>query len=100
MTHDLTRQPWGDAPHDLSPTLANPAPQAYNNIQYDANHPLWNNVEEHKLDIQFFYVGIGFRRRVWMLSLDAAAQRTCKIRFRLGLFKHNDTGVDTRQLER
>jgi glucan biosynthesis protein len=35
-------------------------------IQYDANHSLWNNIEERKLDIQFFHVGMGFRRRVRM----------------------------------
>ncbi|UMX48534.1 twin-arginine translocation signal domain-containing protein [Klebsiella pneumoniae] len=38
MAHDLARQPWGGAPRDLPPTLANLTPQAYNSIQYDANH--------------------------------------------------------------
>ncbi len=59
MAHDLARQPWGGAPRDLPPTLANLTPQAYNSIQYDANHSLWNNIEERKLDIQFFHVGMG-----------------------------------------
>ena len=56
----------GRGPRDLPPTLANLTPQAYNSIQYDANHSLWNNIEERKLDIQFFHVGMGFRRRVRM----------------------------------
>ncbi|WP_153071146.1 twin-arginine translocation signal domain-containing protein, partial [Escherichia coli] len=30
MAHDLARQPWGGAPRDLPPTLANLTPQAYN----------------------------------------------------------------------
>jgi hypothetical protein len=37
MAHDLSRQPWGGAPRDLPPTLANLTPQAYNSIQYDAD---------------------------------------------------------------
>ena len=99
MAHDLARQPWGGAPRDLPPTLANLTPQAYNSIQYDANHSLWNNIEERKLDIQFFHVGMGFRRRVRMFSLDAATQQAREIHFRPELFKYNDAGVDTRQLE-
>ncbi len=93
------RQPWGGAPRDLPPTLANLTPQAYNSIQYDANHSLWNNIEERKLDIQFFHVGMGFRRRVRMFSLDASTQQAREIHFRPELFKYNDAGVDTRQLE-
>ena len=99
MAHDLARQPWGGAPRDLPPTLANLTPQAYNSIQYDANHSLWNNIEERKLDIQFFHVGMGFRRRVRMFSLDASTQQAREIHFRPELFKYNDAGVDTRQLE-
>jgi glucan biosynthesis protein len=92
MAHDLARQPWGGAPRDLPPTLANLTPQAYNSIQYDANHSLWNNIEERKLDIQFFHVGMGFRRRVRMFSLDAATQQAREIHFRPELFKYNDAG--------
>ncbi|EIX9715596.1 TPA: glucan biosynthesis protein [Klebsiella pneumoniae] len=99
MAHDLARQPWGGAPRDLPPTLANLTPQAYNSIQYDANHSLWNNIEERKLDIQFFHVGMGFRRRVRMFSLDASTQQAREIHFRPELFKYNDAGVDTPQLE-
>ena len=45
MAHDLAQQPWGGAPRPLPDTLANMTPQAYNAIQYDAQHSLWNNVE-------------------------------------------------------
>ncbi len=42
---------------------------------------------------------MGFRRRVRMFSLDAATQQAREIHFRPELFKYNDAGVDTRQLE-
>ncbi len=77
----------GRRPRDLPPTLsANLTPQAYNSIQYDANHSLWNNIEERKLDIQFFHVGMGFRRRARMFSLDASTQQAREIHFRPELF--------------
>ncbi len=70
----LAKQPWGGAPGPLPATLANLTPQAYNEIQYDANHSLWNNIADRELDVQFFHVGMGFRRRVRMFSLDAASR--------------------------
>ncbi len=88
----------GGAPRDLPPTLANLTPQAYNSIQYDANHSLWNNIEERKLDIQFSTSGWG-SVAVRMFSLDASTQQAREIHFRPELFKYNDAGVDTRQLE-
>ncbi len=95
----IWRASHGAAPRAICPpTLANLTPQAYNSIQYDANHSLWNNIEERKLDIQFFHVGMGFRRRVRMFSLDASTQQAREIHFRPELFKYNDA-VDTRQLE-
>ena len=42
---------------------------------------------------------MGFRRRVRMFSLDASTQQAREIHFRPELFKYNDAGVDTRQLE-
>ncbi len=51
------------APRDLPPTLANLTPQAYNSIQYDAGHSLWNNIDDRKLDIQFSTSAWLFRRR-------------------------------------
>ncbi|VTM87243.1 Glucans biosynthesis protein D precursor [Raoultella ornithinolytica] len=98
MAHDLSRQPWGGAPRDLPPTLANLTPQAYNSIQYDAGHSLWNNIDDRKLDIQFFHVGMGFRRRVRMFSLDSQTQQAREIHFRPELFNYNNAGVDTKQL--
>lgn len=36
----LAKKPWGGAPGALPETLATLTPQAYNEIQYDANHSL------------------------------------------------------------
>jgi glucan biosynthesis protein len=99
MAHDLARQPWGGAPRDLPPTLANLTPAGLQQHSVRCEHSLWNNIEERKLDIQFFHVGMGFRRRVRMFSLDAATQQAREIHFRPELFKYNDAGVDTKQLE-
>ncbi len=49
----------GAAPARSAADARQSHPQAYNSIQYDANHSLWNNIEERKLDIQFFHVGMG-----------------------------------------
>ena len=59
MAHDLARQPWGGAPRDLPPTLANLTPQAYNSIQYDANHSLWNNIKSVSWTSSFSTSGWG-----------------------------------------
>lgn len=74
-------------------------PQAYNSIQYDAEKSLWHNVENRQLDAQFFHMGMGFRRRVRMFSVDPATHLAREIHFRPELFKYNDAGVDTKQLE-
>ena len=99
MAHDLAQKPWGGAPRALPNTLANLTPQAYNSIQYDAAQSLWNNVEGRQLDAQFFHVGMGFRRRVRMFSVDSSTHQAREIHFRPELFKYNDAGVDTKQLE-
>ena len=99
MAHDLSTKPWVGKPRQLPDTLANLTPQAYNAIQYDADHSLWNNIENRQLDVQFFHVGMGFRRRVRMFSVDASTQQSREIHFRPELFNYNDAGVDTKQLE-
>ncbi|MEG1122673.1 MAG: glucan biosynthesis protein, partial [Citrobacter sp.] len=99
MAHDLAQKPWGGAPRALPDTLAKLTPQAYNSIQYDAEQSLWNNVENRQLDAQFFHVGMGFRRRVRMFSVDDSTHMAREIHFRPELFKYNDAGVDTKQLE-
>ncbi|WP_139779667.1 glucan biosynthesis protein, partial [Salmonella enterica] len=58
MAQALAKKPWGGAPGPLPDTLANLTPQAYNSIQYDAAHSLWNGVANRQLDIQFFHVGM------------------------------------------
>ena len=44
-------------------------------------------------------MGMGFRRRVRMFSLDPATQQAREIHFRPELFNYHDAGVDTKQLE-
>lgn len=99
MALDLAKQPWGGAPRPLPQTLANLTPQAYNSIQYDAAHSLWNGSANRKLDVQFFHVGMGFRRRVRMYALEPKTQQAREIHFRPELFNYHNAGVDTRQLE-
>lgn len=99
MAHDLAKTPWGGAPRPLPETLATMTPQAYNAIRYDEKQSLWNNIEGRQLDAQFFHMGMGFRRRVRMFSLDQTTSQAREIHFRPELFSYGDTGVDTRQLE-
>ena len=99
MAHDLAQTAWRGAPRPLPDTLATMTPQAYNSIQYDAEKSLWHNVENRQLDAQFFHIGMGFRRRVRMFSVDPATHLAREIHFRPELFKYNDAGVDTKQLE-
>ncbi|UMX81268.1 hypothetical protein MJ561_16315 [Klebsiella pneumoniae] len=49
----------GAAPRASAADARQSHPQTYNSIQYDANHSLWNNIEERKLDIQFSTSGWG-----------------------------------------
>ncbi|WP_312240210.1 glucan biosynthesis protein [Pantoea sp.] len=95
----LAKQPWGGAPGPLPDTLANMTPQAYNAIQYDANHSLWSTIPNRELDVQFFHVGMGFKRRIRMFSVDADSREAREIHFRPELFNYSDTQVDTKQLE-
>src|SRR5690606_17539752 len=99
MAHDLAQNAWAGKPKPLPDTLATLTPQAYNSIQYDAQHSLWANIPDRQLDIQFFHVGMGFRRRVRMFSLDQATSEAREIHFRPELFNYHDAGVDTKQLE-
>lgn len=99
MAHDLAKTAWGGAPRPLPETLATMTPQAYNAIRYDEKQSLWNNIEGRQLDAQFFHMGMGFRRRVRMFSLDQTTSQAREIHFRPELFSYGDTGVDTRQLE-
>lgn len=95
----LARAPWAGVPEPLPATLANLTPQAYNSIGYDAGHSLWNGLNDRQLDVQFFHVGMGFRRRVRMYSLDPATHQAREIHFRPQLFNYHDAGVDTRALQ-
>lgn len=99
MAADLAKKPYGGAPAPLPETLASLTPQAYNQIQYDAGHSLWNNISDRELDIQFFHVGMGFKRRIKMFSVDNDSEEAREIHFRPELFKYHQAKVDTRQLE-
>ena len=66
-------------------------PQAYNAIRYDEKQSLWNNIEGRQLDVQFFHMGMGFRRRVRMFSRPVHLPAR-EIHFRPELFSYGDTG--------
>ncbi|CCG87814.1 Glucans biosynthesis protein D [Erwinia piriflorinigrans CFBP 5888] len=95
----MAGKPWGGMPAPLPETLARLTPQAYNEIQYDANHSLWNGIDNRQLDVQFFHVGMGFKRRIRMFSVDGESREAREIHFRPQLFNYNDAKVDTKQLE-
>ncbi|NGX85914.1 glucan biosynthesis protein [Rahnella sp. Lac-M11] len=99
MAKDLADKPYGGAPQPLPKTLAELTPQAYNAIQYDHAHSLWNGLPDRQLDVELFHVGMGFRRRVRMYSVDPVKHLAREIHFRPELFNYHDAGVDTKQLE-
>lgn len=100
MAQELAAAPYGGPPAALPPTLAGLTPQAYNKIQYDHDHSLWNgNGPDRQLDVELFHVGMGFKRRVRVFSVDAQKHQAREIHFRPALFNYNDAGVDTKQLE-
>lgn len=98
MAADLAKNAWAGAPAPLPNTLATLTPQAYNEIQYDASHSLWNSSADRELDVQFFHVGMGFKRRLRMFAVDEHRQAR-EIHFRPELFNYNNAKVDTKQLE-
>ncbi|PIJ50090.1 glucan biosynthesis protein D [Erwinia sp. OLTSP20] len=95
----LARQAYSGVPAPLPATLANLTPQAYNEIAYDQAHSLWNNIEGRQIDVQFFHVGMAFKRRIRMFSVDPANREAREIHFRPELFNYNDAHVDTAQLQ-
>ncbi|MGC6387417.1 glucan biosynthesis protein D [Ewingella sp. S1.OA.A_B6] len=99
MASSLASQPFGGPPQPLPQTLAELTPQAYNAIQYDHDHSLWNDLPNRQLDVELFHVGMGFKRRVCMYSVDADQHLAREIHFRPELFKYHDAGVKTEQLE-
>ncbi|PKH24401.1 glucan biosynthesis protein D [Enterobacterales bacterium CwR94] len=100
MAAEMAAKPWGGAPGPLPETLATLTPQAYNAIQYDAAHSLWNaNGEGRQLDAQFFHVGMGFKRRIRMFAVDADSREAREVHYRPELFNYDKTNVDVKQLE-
>jgi len=98
MASGMAKKPWDGVPAPLPDTLATLTPQAYNEIQYDANHSLWNGIDNRQLDVQFFHVGMGFKRRIRMFSVDDSREAR-EIHFRPALFNYNNAHVETQQLE-
>ena len=96
---ELAKTAYSGVPAPLPETLANLTPQDYNAIQYDANHSLWNNIDNRQIDVQFFHVGMGFKRRIRMFSVDPSSREAREIHFRPELFNYNNAHVDTAQLE-
>ncbi|MGJ8525592.1 Glucans biosynthesis protein D [Halomonadaceae bacterium LMG 33818] len=94
----LSSEDYGGAPSPLPATLANLDPLSYQKIQYDPDHSLWHNLRNRTLDVQFFHVGMGFKRRVRMFSLDPATHKSREIHFRPDLFAYKGTGVDVSQI--
>ena len=96
---ELAKTAHAGAPAPLPETLANLTPQDYNAIQYDANHSLWADIADRQLDVQFFHVGMGFKRRIRMFSVDKTSREAREVHFRPELFAYHNAHVDTQQLE-
>lgn len=99
LAADLSRKPFGGPPAELPKTLAELTPQAYNEIQYDANHSLWYDIPNCQLDVHLFHVGMGFKRRVRVYAVNQSQALAREIHFRPELFNYHNAGVDTQQLE-
>lgn len=99
MAAAMAKKSWNGAPGPLPDTLATLNPQAYNAIQYDPNHALWSATAERELNVQFFHVGMGFKRRIRMFSLNENSREAREIHFRPELFNYNGANVDGKQLE-
>ena len=54
LAADQAKTAWSCAPAPLPETLATLTPQAYNELQYDAGHSLWNGLDNRQLDAPFF----------------------------------------------
>ncbi|MGV3346005.1 glucan biosynthesis protein D, partial [Enterobacteriaceae bacterium LUAb1] len=99
MAAELAKTSWNGPPAPLPATLVNLTPQAYNAIQYDPDHSLWNgNGPNRQLDAQFFHVGMGFKRRIRMFSVDSSSREAREVHYRPELFHYNNTRVDVKQL--
>lgn len=92
-------QAFGGAPGPIPQTLANVSPLAYQKIKFDPNHSLWHQYPNRKVDVEFFHVGMNFKRRVHIYSLNQAGNEAREIHFRTSLFNYQGAGIDTDQLK-
>ncbi|MGO3004981.1 MAG: glucan biosynthesis protein, partial [Halomonas sp.] len=95
---DLAVKPYQSTVQQLPPTLSNLTPQRYNEIGYDPNHSLWDQLNG-PLDVQFFHVGMAFDQPVRMYSVDPETSQAREIHFRPDLFNYSGAHVDVSQLE-
>ena len=95
---DLAAKPYQSTVQQLPPTLSNLTPQRYNEIGYDPNHSLWDQMNG-PLDVQFFHVGMAFDQPVRMYSVDPETSQAREIHFRPDLFNYSGAHVDVSQLE-
>jgi glucan biosynthesis protein len=95
----LSSNPWGGPAGPLPATLSTLTPQAYNAIHYDQHSSLWHNQADRQLDVQFFHVGMGFKRRIRMYSVDAETREAREIYFRPSLFNYQGTPVEVAALK-
>ncbi|XPE66051.1 glucan biosynthesis protein [Shigella flexneri] len=98
MAHDLAQNSVAWCASSVTLHVGQMMRQAYNSIQYDAEKSLWHNVDNRQLDAQFFHMGMGFRRRVRMFSVDRARHLAREIQFARSCSIER-CGVDTKQLE-
>lgn len=95
----LAKKPWGGPAGPLPDTLSSLTPQAYNAIRYDKDSSLWHNVPDRNLDVQFFHVGMGFKRRIRMYAVNPESREAREIHFRPELFNYQGTPVDVAALK-
>lgn len=94
----LARRAWSGPAGPLPETLSTLTPQAYNAIHFDKASSLWHYVADRHLDVQFFHVGMGFKRRIRMYAVDSESRETHEIYFRSDLFNYQGTPVDVAAL--
>ncbi|MGJ8517708.1 glucan biosynthesis protein [Carnimonas bestiolae] len=92
-------KPFGGAPGPIPETLAKLSPLQYQKIGYDKNHALWHANANRAVDVEFFHVGMNFKRRVHIYSLNQAGNQAREVHFRPSLFNYHDAGVDTNALK-
>lgn len=98
MARGLSAQPFAGPPGPIPDTLAHLDPLAYQKIKYAPDQSLWHDLANRSVDVQFFHVGMNFKRRVRIFSVNAQGNEAREVHFRPALFNYTGAGVDTSQL--